>query len=162
MAVGWSHSCGLRVDGTLECWGSDFAGQASPPGGQFTAIAAGGVHSCGVRVDSTLECWGADADGYRTFGQASPPGGRFTMVVAGNRHSCALRVSGTVACWGSNDASRLISPGELEVLDAGVARPPAGKFIMISAAGGTHSCGVRVDGTLECWGSDFAGQASPP
>ncbi|MCC7537743.1 MAG: hypothetical protein IT379_16085 [Deltaproteobacteria bacterium] len=29
-------------------------------------------------------------------------------------------------------------------------------------AGGFHTCGVRADGRVECWGDDTFGQSTPP
>lgn len=58
IAAGLSHSCGLRGDGGVECWGADDDGQLGAPGGSFTAIAAGWEYSCGLRADGTIHCWG--------------------------------------------------------------------------------------------------------
>ena len=35
VSAGGEHTCGLRADGSVECWGRDDAGQSSPPGGIF-------------------------------------------------------------------------------------------------------------------------------
>ena len=43
----------------------------------------------------------------------------------------------------------------------GQATPPSGEFASVSA-GGLHTCGVRTDGAVECWGDDDYGQATPP
>ncbi|MYC08393.1 MAG: hypothetical protein F4X57_14695 [Chloroflexi bacterium] len=43
----------------------------------------------------------------------------------------------------------------------GQASPPAGKFTSISA-GSVHTCGLKEDGNVTCWGMDLFGQASPP
>jgi hypothetical protein len=43
-----------------------------------------------------------------------------------------------VACWGANET--------------GQASPPAGKFQQV-AAGELHSCGLRADATVTCWGA---------
>ena len=49
---------GLRSDGSVTCWGDNWAGQATPPGGSFTQVSAGGGHSCGLRSDGSVICWG--------------------------------------------------------------------------------------------------------
>src|SRR5262245_27776175 len=67
ISAGGFHTCGVKTDGTLACWG-----QATPPGGTFTQVSAGFAHTCGVKTDGTLACWGANGDG-----QATPPGGTF-------------------------------------------------------------------------------------
>ena len=56
-----AHSCALRTDGTLACWGLNVDGQATPPAGTYTAVSAGAVHSCALRTDGTLACWGLNA-----------------------------------------------------------------------------------------------------
>ncbi|MYG57050.1 MAG: hypothetical protein F4165_00385, partial [Acidimicrobiia bacterium] len=50
-AYGGNHSCGIRADQTIACWGSNGYGQSDAPAGQFTAIAAGGWHSCAIKTD---------------------------------------------------------------------------------------------------------------
>ena len=35
LTAGYGHSCGIRTDGTVACWGDDYFGQASPPAGTF-------------------------------------------------------------------------------------------------------------------------------
>ncbi len=65
IAASTYHTCGLRTDGTIECWGDNDFGQGDPPSGQFTAIAAGTYHTCGLRPDGTIECWGISTAGGR-------------------------------------------------------------------------------------------------
>ena len=43
----------------------------------------------------------------------------------------------------------------------GQASPPSGTFIDFDA-GSDHSCGIRTDGNVTCWGGDGSGQATPP
>lgn len=93
VTAGNQHSCGLRADGTVTCWGYDSDGETDAPDGQFTAVSAGSYFTCGVRSNGTITCWG--------LGQLSDaPDGRFTAVSAGGAHSCGLRTNGTITCWG--------------------------------------------------------------
>ncbi len=135
------HTCALRTDGSVACWGDDRWGQATPPAGRYTAVSAGWLHTCGLRADGAVDCWGDDFDG-----QATPPAGTFTAVSAGARYTCGLRRDGVVDCWGADDD--------------GQATPPAGTFAAVSA-GDRHTCGVRSDGAVECWGDDTYGAATP-
>ncbi len=123
VSAGSSHTCGIKNDQTLACWGNNASGQATPPAGAFTQVSAGGNHTCGLMADGTLACWGSNASG-----QSTPPTGIFAQVSAGASHTCAIRTDGTIACWGS-DAS-------------GQATPPVGIFTQVSA-GELHTCGYE-------------------
>ena len=135
------YSCGLRIDGTVECWWQNVAGQSTPPGGTFTAIATGAEYSCGIRTDGTVECWGYED------GRTTPPGGTFASVSAGSEHTCGVRTDGTVECWGSDRA--------------GETSPPSGSFSEVGT-GFRYGCGLRVGGTIECWGLDWGSRVTPP
>ena len=132
------HTCGVRRDGSVQCWGSnegpddEWLGQATPSAGKFDSVSAGFWHTCGVMRDGSVECWGWDSSG-----QATPPAGEFALVSAGSHHTCGLKRDGTVDCWGYDKE--------------GQASPPDGKFISVSA-GSLNTCGVRRDGSVECWG----------
>ena len=180
ISVGFYHSCGLRTNGTVACWGNDDLGQRSSPTGTFTTVSAGATHSCATRSNGTVACWG---DNY--FGEASPPrSATFTTVAAGFGHSCGIRTDGRVTCWGSNYDGQVSAPtGTFTAISAGTTHScairtdgsvtcwgsdsagqvsaPTGTFIAISA-GTTHSCAIRTDGSVTCWGSDSAGQVSAP
>ena len=58
VAAGHAHSCALRTDATIACWGNNDNGQTEAPAGAYTAITAGGAHSCALRADDTITCWG--------------------------------------------------------------------------------------------------------
>ena len=64
-----SHTCGVRRDGSVECWGNNHVGQATPPAGEFSSVSARGGHTCGVRPDGSVACWGS-----MVF-RITPPGG---------------------------------------------------------------------------------------
>ena len=125
-------SCGLRIDGTVKCWGDNSLGQTDAPSGSFSAVSAGGGHSCGLRDDSTLVCWG-----FNHRRQTDAPSGSFRAVSAGWNHSCGLRTNGTVTCWGDNGA--------------GQSDAPSGIFENVSA-GDSYTCGLRPTGIITCWG----------
>ena len=175
------HHCGLREQGTVECWFANDdgirrdqdVGQATPPSGvaSFQSVDAGLYHTCGVTENGTVLCWGNDE-----FGQSTPPQDRFLSVSAGGRHTCGVRIDLAVACWGSNiyghwfgrqwlrtdpptlgyspflhELKRSQDRNEKYVW-AGQASPPAGEFQSVSA-GWDHTCGIRRDGSITCWGT---------
>ena len=57
---GGDHTCGLRSNGSVACWGSDTAGKVKPPAGSFVSVSAGQDDTFGVRSDGSVACWGAD------------------------------------------------------------------------------------------------------
>ena len=67
VTAGGAHTCGLRVDSSVACWGRDDAGQATTPEGEFTSFSAGFDHTCGLRADGSVGCWVGD-----DFGEATP------------------------------------------------------------------------------------------
>ena len=73
-----SHTCGVRSDGSVACWGFDVAGRGTPPAGSFVSVSAGLAHTCGVRSNGSVACWGRDSNG-----RSSPPAGSLVSVSAG-------------------------------------------------------------------------------
>ena len=148
--------CGLRLDGTVQCWhhrGLDPAGERrwfAPieqhvPAGRFAALSAGGLWACGLRPDGTAECWRylSHTPILRkepVAADVAHPGGLFTAVSAGFAHACGLRPDRTVACWGKNWFGQADAPEQ-------------GRFLAVDA-GASHSCGLRTDGEIVCWGDD--------
>ena len=142
VSAGGYHTCGVRSNGSVACWGSNADGRATPPAGSFLSVSARHNHTCGLRSDGSVACWGDDF-----AGEATPPAGSFASVSAGWYHTCGLRSDGSVACWGSDEY--------------GKSTPPAGPFVSVSA-GWHHTCGVRSNGSVACWGYNERGRATPP
>ena len=101
VSAGYWHTCGVRTDGAVACWGNDSFGQATPPAGEFASVSAEDWHTCGVMRDGTVACWGSNSDLQdNEVSQATPPAGQFSSVNAGSFHICGVRTDGSVACWG--------------------------------------------------------------
>ena len=135
------HSCAIRSNGAVACWGAHFGGQTEPPNGILKAISAGTWHTCGLRTDNTITCWGNN-----THLQADAPAGQFTSVSVGSNHVCGLRTNQTITCWGANWNGQTDAPG--------------GQFTSVSA-GSNYTCGLRTNQTITCWGTNDVGQTSP-
>jgi alpha-tubulin suppressor-like RCC1 family protein len=58
VSAGYDHTCGLRTDGTVACWGANNSAQSTPPSGTFSQVSAGHFYTCGVKTDGTVAGWG--------------------------------------------------------------------------------------------------------
>jgi len=177
-SVEGSHTCLVIADGTVRCWGLNGSGQlgdgsidtpAEPVRvtGISTAISVvtGLDHSCALLVDARVRCWGANGAGQLGNGSFNPS---LTPVLVtgitdavsisgGSLHTCVRRSNGTIACWGSNQFGQL---GD-NTLNNDRATPVQVRDISnarMVAAGSTHTCAARVDGTVACWGGNGVGQ----
>jgi alpha-tubulin suppressor-like RCC1 family protein len=148
LAAGGLHTCGLRDNGIVECWGKNDKNQSTPPAdARFEQITAGDSHSCGLQADPNAGlplCWGDNFNG--AVGDAPPVA--FKKLVAGGFHNCGLQLDGTALCWGQND------DGQCNVV--------AGEVYLDIAAGRHHTCAVRANGTIFCWGRNACDQTNYP
>jgi hypothetical protein len=61
VSAGDGHTCALKADSTLACWGYGYAQDATPPPpGAFTQVSAG-VSACALERDASVACWGNTA-----------------------------------------------------------------------------------------------------
>ena len=178
VSVGTAHRCAIRGTGYLYCWGSDAYGQvgngsAGAPSKPFRigsattwrSVSAGATHTCGIRGTGILACWGSDVDGKLgngPSGNASMPVqvGSVTSwksVTAGGSHTCAIRGAGNLYCWGSDSSGQVGNGGATNTAVPSPKRISSAAWNSVSA-GDSHTCAIRADGLLGCWGSDDSGQ----
>ena len=163
------HSCGIKANYSLWCWGYNLFGQLGigemaqynfpkpvQAGTHWREVSAGGDRTCGIRTDGSLWCWG------QSYGPVPVRVGSDTwlQVDSGATHTCAIKGAGmdnqTLWCWGNQN-----NGGWLGVGDTNPRIPPTqvsggGAWLGVSAGLG-HTCGVMTDGTLWCWGQNGAG-----
>ena len=166
VSAGIFYTCALRFrSGAIECWGSNTYGVLDAPAGSFTAVSVGATHNCALRESGEIACWGNNEHGQTD----APAGNDFIAVSAGGDHTCAIRKGGEIECWGSNDrtvttrwesephvyreGTRIVYGGQLDAA--------TGRFSAVSA-GGAHSCAIRTNGEIACWGDNAAGQTLAP
>lgn len=174
ISAGVNHTCVVRDDGVGFCWGHAFQGKLGPGsrrGGteshstpfeittptDLVSINAGHSHSCAVQGGGLVFCWG----NHPGAGDGTTPvsgllGTRF--VSAGYYHSCALGADGVARCWGAGSLGRL-GNGSTAVRDEHTAlEVPGLEGLVAVSAGGSHSCALRNDGKVFCWGGGAQGQ----
>jgi alpha-tubulin suppressor-like RCC1 family protein len=81
----------------------------------------------------------------------------WVQVSAGDRHSVALRANGSAWAWGFNNNGRL---GDDTITNRSSPVSVIGGFLdwVHISAGGTHSLGLRADGSAWAWGSNSSGR----
>ena len=141
LAVGSSHTIGLKADGTVVAVGYNEYGQCDVSGWtDIVAVAAGYAHTIGLRADGTVVAVG-DNEG----GQCDVSGWTdIVAVAAGERYSVGLKADGTVVAVGWNQN------GQCDV--------SGWRDIVAVAAGRFHTVGLKADGTVVAAGWNDYGQ----
>jgi alpha-tubulin suppressor-like RCC1 family protein len=136
---GYTHSCAVMPNTTVECWGKNDQGQL---GDGTTTTRTTPVTVLGTGGTGTLT--GA------------------VSVSAGRDFSCAVKSDGTVWCWGANDKGKLGNNSTTDSTTPVQVVGPGGVGVLTSvrtmASGEKQSCAVKNDGTLWCWGENNDGQ----
>ncbi len=176
--VGKQIACGVRKDGTVDCWPD-----APEPPGVYQYAAGGGrsghtTTSCGLRTDGYLHCWTksrtADREG-RYYDWSYHTGTEVQAFSVGLYSPCYLKTDGSIRCPGrylpylDSEAEAgpykavaagyhmacVLTPDNLvkclgwSGYYVNVPEPETElKFIEVS---GSSVCGIRMDDTLLCW-----------
>ncbi len=185
IATGFAHTCIIRDDGEVVCWGSNASGQlgygdfqsrlqasmnvVNLGGQKAKSLQLGSYHSCAVLEDDTLKCWGDNTYGQSGYGithtLSAPlaaldlgPGARVRELAVGAYHSCALLFDGSVKCWGRNQAGQLGYGDTSERRTPPVSSLNLGSSALHISAGLAHTCSIMADRTVQCWGGNEEGQ----
>jgi len=144
VSAGHSHTCALRHDSRMTCWGEIDGRPASEstPDHLFDWLSSSGLGTCGRTSAGQVICWGG--------GLQDVPDARFRYgrVAVGASHACGLLSDQTARCWGPA---------------ASTASPPLDLRFRSIRVGQSFTCGVPLGAfDLKCWGLNDVGQASPP
>lgn len=197
VSAGYEHSCALKTDSTIICWGE----QSKP------LLCSFGFFDASSRVICLLWLYVLSCAGDNSYGQINvPPALKGVRQVAtGYVHTCVLKTDGTVFCWGRYTAFSLYSLPQVcyailqSTIHAGCERgtawldgsvvianavllsichhhtlagggnghgygqsipPPGLKGVVQISTGWLHSCALKADGIVVCWGKRAAQQGS--
>jgi alpha-tubulin suppressor-like RCC1 family protein len=183
VGAGLEHSCAVRTDGAVFCWGRNDYGQigngdttdqlapiqvvGGAQGGAFLtnikSVVGGAQHTCALDKDGGVWCWGKNGDGQlgdNTTTDSKTPVhvlslSGVTSLYAGFASNCA-QVGDSVSCWGYNNQGEI---GDTTKTD----RPMPTQVVGLSgvvefALADESACAVRTDGTVWCWGENSSGE----
>jgi alpha-tubulin suppressor-like RCC1 family protein len=128
VAAGGDHTCAVRSNGRVMCWGSNSKGQLGDGSAQRSlpsqvgallpraqSLALGREHTCALTSEGSVFCWGANEAGQ--LGNGSTTDSPVPVQVsalndvvaldAGPANTCATRATGAVYCWGANAQGQL-------------------------------------------------------
>lgn len=137
--------CALDGDGDAYCSGTNLAGELG---------------------DGTVNSNRFPAPGYPYT--AVTGGHKFTSMAWGTNHRCALTGGGQAYCWGYDQMGQLGSSAVTRRCQTGPTNDgecspvpllvEGGHTFTQVTAGSQHTCGLKADGTVFCWGLNYWGQ----
>jgi alpha-tubulin suppressor-like RCC1 family protein len=182
VSTGSSHSCAVKSNGQVTCWGSNDRGRLGngtetdsrspvPVEGIDSAISvsAGYDHSCAVLDNGTVQCWGYNSYGQLGDGSDNRSSTPVTVVgidsavsvSSGSEFSCAVLLSGGVECWGYNAFSQLgggnVDSNKPKLVFDHEEGEVLSNVVEVSA-GSFHVCARLETGAVKCWGYNSSGQ----
>ena len=138
LSVGFAYACVIHEGGNVSCWGRNWSGQLG-----------NGIHS-NDEPDDTVNS--AVPVPVKNLSGA-------IEISAGYAHACALLKNGAISCWGKNENGQLgngrFFHGRTTATRVDVVNIADADAV---AAGDNHTCALREDGTVSCWGNNSYGQ----
>lgn len=179
LASGGFHSCAIRADNTVSCWGLDTDGQigdgavsANQPDpvavtglDRAVQLSLGDFHSCARRDDGSVHCWGRNSSGQlgaQTVSANRPTAAAVAGVVkaldlyTGDDSACAIEATGEAVCWGNNNNEHLVAGGGDPLLEATPTGISGG--LQDVAIGRRHTCFLVTGADVECAGTNSFGE----
>jgi len=180
---GRAYCWGDNTDGQLGI-ASDVtrAGPTALPGSDWRQIVTGKAHTCALDASGDVYCWGANergqlGQGHRDSQSAPvlvPLPAAAIQLASGFRHSCVILETSELWCWGDGNEGQIgrgdFYPGSAESREADaptpeqVALPPGTgpePWSFVDTGQG-HTCALRSDGSLWCWGRNSQRQLGQP
>ena len=185
IAVGRTNSCAIYDDGTAACWGNNADAISTIPStiNEITDISPGYEDTCVIHGSNhTIHCWGANFDNSMDDFNGSTG---YKNIAVSYRHACAQEIgTDSIHCWGTLNKGDVLSA--VESYDMGTSADhymgifagsglaftkgneqygelsiPAGAWMKLTTET-AHSCGIRRNGAVQCWGNNTYGETVIP
>ncbi len=182
-AAGGYHACVVDGTGRVRCLGpyvanlqadgTSIAGVLAPPSEHLSGLAMGSLISCGIKQDRGLLCWG---HGLETGKLDPTPGlGVFNSLACmqdSKPADCSEPVfpdedrlppepeEDPYMVYSNHPVVDYLFTSELEAGLLGMtAYPQSGAFKQV-VVGSFRGCGLKTDGTIDCWGLSYTSSVS--
>jgi alpha-tubulin suppressor-like RCC1 family protein len=182
LSCGGRNCCALDDERQLYCWGDNLegkVGQGDPfsapdalepltvlPGVAWSTVELGQGHACAIREDGALFGWGRNPMGEAGLGpglgQVREPTRIGTetdwvSLAASQHHACGVRAEGSLWCWGQNPFFELGHADPMHVAFVPERMGAESDWASVGA-GWFHTCALKRDGRLFCFGRAIEGQ----
>ena len=174
------HTCVVRPNGTVRCWGRDqelqLGNDAATSNSNIpvtvaglsdvAAIGSGMQHNCVLSTSGGVQCWGDGAGG--VLGRGSNTDSWSPVAVTGlssgviqlsvgSVHSCAVTSTNGLKCWGNGSYGKL-GDGTTDPRSTPVEIFPSASGVIAVSLGDVSSCALFTGGSVRCWGDNGSGQ----
>ena len=181
VSAGTGHTCGILQNGELYCWGDNELSQIGDGTNEnrafpvrilaqgdhkFVKISTRYEHTCAINSLGDLYCWGSNEFGY--LGDGTDVDRRYPVkigedigpwidVSAGGAHTCAINSNGELYCWGTNGRGQF-GNGSTVFKSLSPVKVNEDTDWKVVATGGVHTCAIKENGELYCWGGNDNGE----
>jgi len=153
----FTSSCGILDNGDITCWSTDIARAPAPLTGPFVNLDIEDTGVCGLSDNGEIRC--ASGDLINPPVNPPPANGPYSDLAATGDAVCGLDSDGLLDCTffrrGIDDETINSYPIGQQFL--AIQSEETGVTSMVASndpSAGLLMCGERLDGSLQCWGSD--------
>jgi alpha-tubulin suppressor-like RCC1 family protein len=181
IAAGSNHTCVLTDIAAVWCWGQNTFNQLGVLGAtvyenpievvlaaRAKHVKAGGDSTCAMLTTNEVQCWGSNYQGQLGNGLSDkshipravtgiPSSFTVKDIEMGSNHTCSVSTQGEVWCWGAHGLGRLGSAANQAALTP-LRTISIGSAAIAVTAGEKHTCVVRTDSQLSCFGGNNVSQ----
>ncbi len=140
---------------------ADAGSDAGPLPLEWLQVTAGLYDTCAIATDQSLWCWGESSQGetgISTDVQIDQPtrvgAATWLSVDTDFQSVCGIQTDNSLWCWGSGASSNLgLGNTSDETHPTEVSTDPGTGWLQVSASV-LHTCAIKTDHTLWCWGTN--------